>query len=343
MLKSFGKLPAGDRLNRIKKSAHYREGSFQNLSYTPMLAEGVSYPKMIINFFSKGVNREPVFPLPSIKTDLHSFKGTTPVIIWFGHSSYLIKINGMNILVDPVFSNTPSPLPFIGKKGFQVTNPYSVQDLQPIDLVIITHDHYDHLDYATIQELKSRIPQFYTALGVGEHLEYWGVDAKRIIEFDWWETQTFAHGMEIIATPARHFSGRLFKRNQALWNSFVLKTETYSIFIGGDSGYDSTFKTIGELYGPIDLAILECGQYNEQWPFIHMMPEEVVQASIDLQAKVFMPVHWGKFTLALHVWNDSVKRSVRAAEIRKVKVTTPLIGEPFSLGSEPVAKWWEDI
>jgi L-ascorbate metabolism protein UlaG (beta-lactamase superfamily) len=340
MLKSFGKTPTGSRLDRIKKSAHYREGSFQNLSHTPMLAEGVSYPKMIVDFFSKGINREPAYPLPSIKTDLNLLTGTTPAIIWFGHSSYLIRINGKNILVDPVFSMSPSPIPFLGKKAFPVTNPYSIRDLPKIDLVIITHDHYDHLDYATIKEIKSSVPQFYTALGVGQHLESWGVEKDRIIEFDWWDKRTFVPGIEFIATPARHFSGRVFKRNQALWNSFVLKTEMHSIFIGGDSGYDAVFKVIGNQYGPFDLAILECGQYNQQWPFIHMMPEEVVQASIDLQAKVFMPVHWGKFTLALHSWNDPVKRVVNAAETSNIKITTPMIGEPIYLGNEPMKRWW---
>lgn len=342
MLKSFGKRPSGSRLERIKKSAHYREGSFQNLSHTPMLAEGASYPKMILDFFSKGINREPAFPLPSIKANLHALKSTPPTIVWFGHSSYLLRINEKNILVDPVFSTSPSPIPLLGKKAFPVTNPYSISDLPKIDLVIITHDHYDHLDYDTINKLKSIIPQFYTALGVGEHLESWGVDRNRILEFDWWEKQSFMQDMEIIATPARHFSGRLFKRNQALWNSFILKTETHSIFIGGDSGYDKAFKMIGDQYGPFDLALLECGQYNEKWPFIHMMPEEVVQASMDLQAHVFMPVHWGKFTLALHEWNDPIMRVVNAADRMNVKIATPMIGEPMSLnGIVPSNRWWE--
>lgn len=342
MLKAFGKLPSGNRLDRIRKSAHYREGSFQNLSETRMLAEGASYPKMIIDFFSKGVNREPMHALPSVKTDLKAFSGINPMVIWFGHSSYLIRLSGKNILIDPVFSNRASPISFIGKESYPVTNPYQVDDLPDIDLVILTHDHYDHLDYNTIKKLKSRVNTFYTALGVGEHLEHWGVDENMITEFDWWEKQVFRHEIEVIATPARHFSGRLFKRNQTLWNSFVLKTATHTIFIGGDSGYDPVFKTIGQQYGPFDLAILECGQYNTLWPSIHMMPEEVVLASQDLQARAFMPVHWGKFTLALHPWSDPIVRASKQAEIMNVSIATPMIGEPVIVGDQlPAKKWWE--
>jgi L-ascorbate metabolism protein UlaG (beta-lactamase superfamily) len=344
MKKSFGKLPAGSRLDRIHKSSHYREGSFQNLSETPMLAEGTSYPKMIVQFFSKGINREPSHTLPAVKTDLSHLATMEPAIVWFGHSSYLIRIYGQNILVDPVFSERASPFSFIGKKNYTAAVQYSVDDMPAtIDLVIITHDHYDHLDYNTIKQLKSRVKLFYTSLGVGAHLEHWGIEQERIVEFDWWEKQIFKHGIEITATPARHFSGRVFKRNQALWSSFVLKTELHSIFIGGDSGYDAAFKTIGEQFGPFDLAILECGQYDKQWPYIHMMPEENAQACIDLKAKAYMPVHWGKFTLALHEWNDPVERSLKKAEELNVTMASPMIGEPVMLDNKlPVKRWWKE-
>jgi L-ascorbate metabolism protein UlaG (beta-lactamase superfamily) len=342
MKKSFGKLSSGARLERIQKSAHYREGSFQNFSETPMLAEGVSYPKMIVDFFSKRVNREPAHTLPAIKTDLNHLATMEPVIVWFGHSSYLIRIYGQNILVDPVFSERASPIQFIGKKSYPASVQYTVNEMpSTIDLVIITHDHYDHLDYDTIKQLKSRVKLFYTSLGVGAHLEFWGIEKERIVEFDWWEKQVFKHGIEITATPARHFSGRLFKRNQSLWSSFVLKTDTHSIFIGGDSGYDASFKAIGEQFGPFDLAILECGQYNVQWPYIHMMPEDAPQACIDLKAKAFMPVHWGKFTLALHEWSDPADRALKQAEALNVVMTTPMIGEPLMLDRVlPTNKWW---
>jgi L-ascorbate metabolism protein UlaG (beta-lactamase superfamily) len=200
------------------------------------------------------------------------------------------------------------------------------------------------LDYNTIKKLHTRVKRFYTSLGVGSHLEYWGVDPSKITEFDWWETKTFDSGFKITATPARHFSGRGFKRNQTLWSSFVLKTDSAAIYIGGDSGYDSAFKTIGDNYGPFDLALLECGQYNTMWPNIHMMPEEVAQAAADLQAKAYMPVHWSKFTLALHRWKDPIERTTKAAEQLGVTVTTPLIGEPVVIGKDlPNKKWWEEL
>jgi L-ascorbate metabolism protein UlaG (beta-lactamase superfamily) len=344
MIKSFGKLPDARRKERILKSIYYREGAFHNIHETKMLTEEASYAKMISNYFKKIPGREPSTVLPSIKTDLKLIPATYPVVVWFGHSSYLIKIDGKNILVDPNFSDFASPLEFLGKKGYPVTHPYSVDDLPEIDLVIITHDHYDHLDYPTIQKLKGSVKQFYTSLGVGSHLAHWGVDENSIVELDWWEQVSFTHGIDIMATPARHFSGRAFTRNQSLWSSFVLKTHSHTLFLGGDSGYDSSFKTIGEKCGPFDLAVLECGQYNTMWPYIHMMPEETAQASIDLHAKAFMPVHWGKFTLAMHSWKDPIERVVKKANELGAEITTPKIGEMVVLDHPlPNEKWWEGI
>lgn len=342
---TFGKLPSGERLKRIKESSNYKNGSFQNLSETKMLAEEASYPKMIVDFFSKGIDREPVDTLPSVKTDLKALPSDRTSLIWFGHSSYFIKLNGKNILIDPVFSDRASPFQFIGKKAYPIQTPYTLEDFpESLDLVIITHDHYDHLDYNTIKQLHPRVKQFYTSLGVGSHLELWGVNASKITEFDWWESKQFGNDFTVVAAPARHFSGRGFKRNQTLWSSFILKADSASIYVGGDSGYDSTFTTIGDKYGPFDLALLECGQYNTMWPNIHMMPEEVAQAAIDLKAKAFMPVHWSKFTLALHTWKDPIERTTKSAELLGVTVSTPMIGEPVVLGNElPKNRWWENL
>jgi len=341
---SFGKLPSGKRLERIQQSPNFRDGSFQNVYETKMMAEGVSYPKMIIDFFGKGVDREPTKILPSVKTDLKSITTSEPVIIWFGHSSYLIKADGKNILVDPVFSERASPFQFIGSRNYPIKQPYSIADFPDIDMVIISHDHYDHLDYNSILQLKSKAKLFCVGLGVGSHLEYWGVEPDKIKEFDWWQSEQIFPGFELISTPARHFSGRGFTRNKTLWSSYVLKTPSKKIFIGGDSGYDTSFKTIGEKYGPFDLSILECGQYDKKWPFIHMMPEETAQAAVDLNGKVLLPVHWAKFTLALHPWKDPVERVTKAAELLNQPVTTPLIGEVVEFNSPfPNTRWWEPI
>ena len=260
------------------------------------MAEGVSYPKMIGDFlFVKIPGQTPENILPSVRTDLKSLSREVPSITWFGHSSYLLALNGKFILVDPVFDERASPFQFIGTKPFPIANPVSIEDLPPLDLVIITHDHYDHLGYHSILKLWSRVNLFCTSLGVGAHLEYWGVDPSKIKEFDWWESDMVLPGVELTAVPARHFSGRLFTRFQSLWSGFVLKSGGKTIFVGGDSGYDDTFKKISNHFGGFDFAILECGQYDAQWPLIHMMPEQTVQAGIDLRARAmgngFVPMN----------------------------------------------------
>lgn len=263
-----------------------------------------------------------------------------PTIVWFGHSSYLIKSKGITILVDPVLSGNASPVSFFGK-SFKGSDAYNVEDLPPIDICIITHDHYDHLDYRTIQKLHPKVKRFYTALGVGAHLEDWGIDLNKIVELDWWETYTGMDSVQVTATPARHFSGRGFTRGKSLWASYVVNIHGYKIYAGGDSGYDTHFKKIGELYGPFDLTILECGQYGRDWPLIHMTPEETAKAAQDLNTKMLLPVHWAKFSLALHAWNEPINRLVKATSANGIKITTPLIGEPLVLDSiYPDKVWW---
>jgi L-ascorbate metabolism protein UlaG (beta-lactamase superfamily) len=338
---SFGKLPRGERLARVEKSPNYRDGKFQNLKPTRTIAEGVSYVGMMREFFSKGVDREPVTQIPSVKTDLTNLP-QDPVIVWFGHSSYLIHLGNRNILVDPVFSERPSPVQFAGSKSYKGTTVYQAEDFPKLDLIIITHDHYDHLDHASITALKHKAAHFCVPLGVGAHLEHWGIEAERISEFDWWESEKVLDDIELVSTPARHFSGRGFTRDKTLWSSYVLRSGNLSIFIGGDSGFDDSFKAIGEKYGPFDVALLECGQYDVKWPLIHMMPEETVQASIDLKAKVLMPVHWSKFSLSVHPWKEPIQRALKEADRLGVRVATPRIGEMLVIPDVvPDSRWWE--
>jgi L-ascorbate metabolism protein UlaG (beta-lactamase superfamily) len=340
---SFGKLPSGERKERIKKSQQYQLGIFNNLEKTTLLAEGVSYLGMTIEYFSKGLNREPADTIPSVRTDLKSLPDK-PLLIWFGHSSYLLHLDGKNILVDPVFSDRPSPVQYVGKGSYPGTNVYTAEDFPPLDAIIISHDHYDHLDYHSIVKLREKTREFYVPLGVGEHLEHWGVDPKVIHEMDWWDKKELPGGMQLIATPARHFSGRGLVNNKTLWSSFVLISDSHRLFIGGDSGYDAAFKQIGMTYGPFDMVMIETGQYDKKWPSIHMMPEESVQACIDLRGKVFLPVHWGRFTLALHPWNEPVERALAEAEAKGVQITTPKIGEVVALDSaHTTSRWWKEI
>lgn len=341
----FGTLPNGERLNKIKQLPNYRDGAIQNLSITPMQPEGVSFFKVLRAFlFEKHPNRIPTKPLEFITPALKEKQiSDEPEIIWFGHSSYLIKINGQRILVDPIFSRTPSPFSFIGSKAFPGTEVIKASDFKNIDVLLITHDHYDHLDYQSILKIAPEATQIVTSLGVGSHLEKWGISANKINELTWNQSISLADGLNFTALPARHFTGRKFKRNQTAWSAFVLKTDQYKLFLGGDSGYDTHFKSIGEAHGPFDLALLECGQYNAYWPYIHMFPEEVVEAAKDLKAKVLMPVHWGKFSLAMHTWDEPISRVVAEAEKQNFPIVTPKLGETIILNqNKPVQKWWLD-
>lgn len=337
---TFGKNPTGLRQQRVEHSPNYRDGAFQNLSPTQVASKDASYTKMLLEAFNKSESVKPPQKLPSVQTDLKTLSGEKPTIVWFGHSSYLIRSKNLTLLVDPVFSGYASPVSFFGK-AFDGADVYPASSFPDIDVIIITHDHYDHLDYKTILELIPKTKLFVTALGVGEHLEYWGVPKDKIVELDWWEEKQVNDSLKFIATPARHFSGRGFQRGKTLWNSYVLQLHGYSIYLGGDSGYDTHFKTIGDKYGPFQIAMLESGQYGKDWPMIHMMPEETVIAAQDLKAEVLLPVHWGKFVLANHDWNEPIQRLMKASKEKGLKVTTPLIGEPITVTEiKPTTEWW---
>lgn len=347
LLPVFGKKPTGERLKRIEGSPQYAEGRFQNGVPTEVTLKDTSILKMLREYRNRPKDTAPPSSLPSVRTDLRYLSADAPVIVWFGHSSYFIKVKGFTILVDPVFSGNASPVSFFAK-AFPGADVYSVEDLPDIDLVLLTHDHYDHLDYKTIMQLGVKAQHFYTSLGVGSHLEYWGISPEKITELDWWETtridgraQRIPETITLTATPGRHFSGRGFTRAHTLWSSFVLKIDGYSLFLGGDSGYGEHFKAIGDQYGPFDIAILEAGQYGKNWPYIHMLPEQTVEAAKDLRAKALLPVHWAKFTLALHPWNEPIRRVVDSIAGSGLALATPLIGEPVPVkGPYPDSKWW---
>lgn len=338
----FGKKPSGARLEMIKKSPNYYNNAFQNFSATPSLTEGVSFFSVLKEFFfTKNELKKPNQKIPTAKTDLFQLDPSENIVVWFGHSSYFIQIDGKKVLVDPVFSGSVSPISFTNK-AFEGTNNYTADDIPEIDYLFISHDHWDHLDYKTIVQLKPKINKVICGLGVGEHFEHWGFDTSKIIEKDWYEKITLDNGFEVNTVPARHFSGRGFKRNTSLWMSFVFRTPSANLFIGGDSGYDSHFSEIGNSYGPFDLVFLENGQYDKSWKYIHMMPNEVVQAATDLKAKALFPVHSSKFVLANHNWNEPLSVITEIAKEAKMKLLTPLIGEKVNLRSEQnFPKWWE--
>ena len=341
MFASLGKDPSGAELEKIKGSPNYRDNKFQNPVPTINFAEDASMMKTMWHFFNKPKSAKPPLPVPTVKTNLQQHLSDKPVVVWFGHSSYFIRIHGITILVDPVFSGYGAPFSFMNK-AFAGTTIYNVNDMPPIDVLLITHDHYDHLDYETVIKLRPKVKHVYTSLGVASHLTYWGYDKQHITELDWWQSANIADSIQLTAAPARHFSGRSFKRFTTLWSSFILKTAEYNIYIGADSGYGEHLKEIGAKFGPFDFALLENGQYNKAWPEIHMFPEQTVQAGIDIGAKIIMPVHWAKFDIALHTWDEPIKRFTKAAKEKGVQITTPMIGEPVIIdGVYPCSEWWK--
>lgn len=341
----FGATASGERLERMKQSPHYKDGVFHNIHHTPSLTEGYSMLGVAWNFlFTKYPETTPVDCIPSVKTALDQLDPAEDALVWFGHSSYLMQIGGKKLLIDPVLSGNASPISGTNK-CFPGTDTYTVADIPAVDYLIITHDHYDHLDYATVKALQSRVAKVICGLGVGAHLERWGYPAAKIIEKDWNEEVDLGNGMKIYTTPARHFSGRTFKRNVTLWMSMVLQTPNKKIFIGGDSGYDTHFAEIGAKFGPFDLAILENGQYNERWHYIHSLPDEVIKVAQDLQAKKIFPVHSSKFKLANHPWSEPlIKVKENAAKIN-LPVITPMIGEKVELDNDTqqFKDWWQGL
>ena len=345
----FGASLSNETIATYEKEPNHKDGLFQNQIETTLMTD--FWPSMKIMWeFMKGVpNQEPKNPLPVllIDTAMVSDKPDTSIsrITWFGHSAFLLEINGKNILLDPMLGESPSPIKMLGSKRYSESLPLEIEQLPHIHAVVISHDHYDHLDYETIEKIKGKVDHFYVPLGVGEHLRYWDIEESKIHEFNWWQSAEL-NGITFTCAPSRHFSGRgLFDRFETLWASWIIKTDSLSLYFSGDSGYGPHFKEIGEKYGPFDFTMMECGQYNEKWQDIHMMPEETVQAHIDVQGKVLMPIHWGAFTLSLHTWTDPVERSTVKAKELGVDITTPMIGQPIYLNENqfPIINWWEPL
>lgn len=338
----FGKGVTQKQKLRYAESGHYKKGKFINQSTTKM---DIHYWDRFVEMIKGSPNRNPnrkilVEKIDSLEIENHNSDITQ--LTWFGHSAFLLEMDGKKILIDPMLGETPAPHPLLGPKRYSKELPIEIEKLPFIDVIILSHDHYDHLDYGSIQKLKEKVGQYYTPLGVGNHLVEWGVEKEKIHELNWWDSIEI-DGIKLVCTPARHFSGRgLFDRATTMWCSWVISGNKDNIFFSGDSGYDTHFKEIGEKYGPFDISLMECGQYHEDWKLYHMMPEETVLASIDLKSNLVMPIHWGAFTLALHDWTDPIERIIKKANELDLQITTPRIGEPVVLGKRtyPNEKWW---
>ncbi|WP_312994171.1 MBL fold metallo-hydrolase [Chryseobacterium flavum] len=344
LVKQLGQFPDEKRKEYFSTLSNYRDGKFQNILITPALLEGESMTKALLGSLRKIENAFPRTALPFVATDLKNLRPDENVMVWFGHSSYFIQTDGRRFLIDPVFSGNASPMPG-SVKAFQGADYYKPEHMPDIDYLLISHDHWDHLDYKTVQALKNKVGVVICGLGTGQHFEYWGWSPEKIIEKNWWESIDLAEGFTITLTPARHFSGRLLNRNISLWTSFVLKTPSKNLYLGGDSGYGNHFTEVGEKYGPFDLAVMECGQYNAKWPYIHSLPEEIIKEVKELKAKNFIPVHHSKFKLAQHSWYEPLELVSQYAEESHQPITLPVIGEKVNLDKLEQTiwkKWWKE-
>ena len=326
----FGASPSKIERQRIERSPNFKDGKFVNLETTPVMVKKINYFKMFKEVINSSKVNAPKTPIETKVFDKNRFLQNDSAIsmTWFGHSTVLLRVEGINIITDPVFSKRASPFSFAGTKAFNYTHEMLIDSLPAIDYVIISHDHYDHLDYNSIKKLNLITKKFLVPLGVRAHLERWGVPSEKIVDLDWWEKYEIDSLHWFVNTPARHFSGRrMGNRNSTLFSSWVINIGNYRLFFGGDSGYGLHFKQIGDKYGPFNLTMLECGQYNEHWAYIHSFPEQTIQANIDLKGKQLLPIHWGKFLLNLSPWHESIERARKEAQIKGADIVSPTIGE----------------
>lgn len=343
----FGGRPNSDEKKLYSTADNYDEGKFVNQTLTEMNMDMSTIISIIRDRIKGTADGRPEKTLPVVPIDPHEIDtaGEENAVRWFGHSAFLVNLDGLKILIDPMFGSSPAPSPLLGGKRFDYDLPIAPEDLPSIDVVIYSHDHYDHLDYGSVLKLKDKVKKFYVPLGIGPHLKAWGVDEEKIHELNWGDSITYGN-TTFICTPARHFSGRgLTDRNATLWCSWVIQSSSINLYFSGDTGYGPHLKAIGDEYGPFDFAMLECGQYDKRWENIHLLPEQTAMAAQDIRAQLFMPIHWGAFTLALHSWTDPVERLIAAADILGIPYIIPEIGEKVVLGKEPdsVEHWWRGL
>ena len=344
-MKSLGKRAEGARLERMAASPRWRDGGFRNLHpIEPGLRDpGASMPTLK-DFLLGGERRTPEAPLPSIDPRAAWLQAPASGLraTWLGHSTVLIEIDGVRVLTDPVWGTRASPFRLLGPKRFQPV-PLRLRDMPEVDVVVISHDHYDHLDFPTIRALarNSRVP-FVTSLGVGAHLQAWGVPPDRITELDWWESHRVAGtGLTITAAPSQHFSGRGLKdRNATLWSSLVMQGERHAVFFSGDTGLTSEYTAILDRLGPFDLVMLEVGAFHPAWGDIHLGPMNALKAHELLGGGAFLPVHWGTFSLAMHAWDEPAETLLAHAPARHALLMPPLGQAVEPREQRPVEPWW---
>lgn len=341
--KQFGGRVTPERIAQYEQSVHWRNGSFQNLEQTDLGASLLDIPKLIYKQLSNRNARQPASPLPVLPFDQAAFLAPAEKckFIWYGHSVVLMRMEGKTILIDPMLGPDTTPIAPMPTKRFSENTLDFIDDFPEIDLLLLTHDHYDHLDYASIQKLKHKTKRYFVALGVKRHLVQWGVAPDLISEFDWWQKRDFGT-INITFTPTRHFSGRgLTDRLKTLWGGWVFRSPQEKIWFSGDGGYGNHFKEVGRREGPFDFAFMECGQYNEDWRPVHLFPDEAVQAAIDARVQKAMPVHWGGFALSYqHSWQEPPTVFVDAAINKQLNYMLPRLGQLMEVSAAVQEKWW---
>lgn len=340
---AFGKRASGERRQRMTESPQWQASQFENPQ--PLKNDFWGALSAMTQASKSVAPSGPVPVLTHSSKDFHTVPGSGLRVTWLGHSSTLVEIDGYRVLTDPVFGERVSPLPFAGPQRWYAP-PVGLEELPEIDAVVISHDHYDHLDMQTIRAMRSWNNLFVVPLGMGAHLAYWGIPESRIIELDWWQEKTFSRAglFKIVLTPARHASGRVLLDNNAkLWAGFALIGPKHRVYYSGDTGLFPAMKEIGARLGPFDLTMIEVGQYHRSWPDWHIGPEQAVKAHNWVRGRVMLPVHWGLFVLAAHSWTEPIERVTREAKLRSVNVATPRPGQSFEPGITPLQRWWPQV
>lgn len=344
-LKQFGAKPSKENIEQYAKSVAWKNNQFENLIETKMDMGPAQMPKLIKENIKNRKITKPQEPLEIATFNPKKWEALQEEsFIWYGHSAAMFQLSNKTILVDPMLGPNAAPISPMPVHRFSEDTLDIIDDFPTIDAVFMTHDHYDHLDMKSIERLTSKVKHWYTALGVGRHLQKWGIAETNITELDWWETGDLGD-IHFTFTPSRHFSGRGLKdRAKSLWGGWVFESPTSKVYWSGDGGYGPHFKEVGQKLGPFDLMFVECGQYNLLWHAIHLLPEESVQAAIDAKAKVAIPVHWGGFSLALHHWKEPVEVFTQTAQDQDLNYSVPRLGEIYPIkGMLEEKRWWESL
>lgn len=332
------------RRDRLLRSPNFREGKFRNRSATPVMIAGAFLGVLEDLIATRGSTpSRPIRGVSARREDFSAPSVDDVVVRWLGHSTVLLELQGLRLLLDPMWSHRSSPSRLIGPARFGPP-PIPLDELPELSAVLISHDHYDHLDRRTVQPLARRHPKtpFIVPLGLGRLLERWGVTADRIVELDWWEETALGDGLRVVATPTRHFSGRgPFDRNRTLWSAWALLGRAKRVFFGGDGGYDPVFAEIGARFGPFDLTMLEIGAWHRSWPYVHLGPTDALKAHADLGGRRLLPIHWGMFKLAPQPWVEPIETLVRLGAETGVALLVPSPGERVALSAPPPFEpWW---